>query len=514
MADQLVDMLGISRDQANSLLEAAGGSVEMAMNLHFGSEEPAAAAAAPRRFEKPFDWYTLVWPAAEPVPASWLEQDLRFHAGTLGFVQKKNGPCGLLAVLQAYLIAELLRRAASDTAPIPVDKEPSDEILAQSIADALLACCKQNGPNALVALCSWKTGEPVGQGITTTELPRGVLMDAILGNLAEYKAPGGLVLLLYSGVLTRGVDNVKKDIDADAGDPPLVLAPFGICTSEMIGLFLQGKAGGNTSSYTITGEKQDWDTVIGMLTVQEKELGVPLADSLKSPEAPVWVVHGGDHFTTLFSATRATGEESGKFEMWHFNGLPPAGPRLARITVSAPEGPAKKAPKTHKPTYRKPKKGSLDDIVQANEDDRKARPGKHKTWRFEVVMAVDDPDVTETKDDTAPEPSESAAAPEQQPKDEPPVQYPEPTGEWRCATCYHSRFKTMCFGLNGPENRRCKHCQRPKSEALWSVWLHYDDFPPSLKPLATKMFGPKLLRLLDTKWPNCSVEWDDKTPSV
>ncbi|KAJ9458786.1 hypothetical protein DIPPA_24403 [Diplonema papillatum] len=46
-------------------------------------------------------------------------------------------------------------------------------------------------------------------------------------------------------------------------------------------------------------------------------------------------------------------------------------------------------------------------------------------------MAVDDPDVTETRDDTAPEPSESAAAPEQQPKDEPPLQNPEPTGEWR-----------------------------------------------------------------------------------
>lgn len=33
------------------------------------------------------------------------------------------------------------------------------------------------------------------------------------------------------------------------------------------------------------------------------------------------------------------------------------------------------------------------DVVQAHPDDKKARPHQWQTWRFEVVLATDDPDV-------------------------------------------------------------------------------------------------------------------------
>eukprot|EP00662_Eupelagonemidae_sp_cell21_P013149 gene13149-32010_t len=89
------------------------------------------------------------------------------------------------------------------------------------------------------------------------------------------------------------------------GDPPLVIGQWHVCSSELIGLFLRGKAGGNVGAYTPDGVKQDW---------AEKEQGVP-------------------------------------FELAHWNGLPPCGPRCVRLRITAPVGAAPPAPAQHKESY-------------------------------------------------------------------------------------------------------------------------------------------------------------------
>ena len=56
-------------------------------------------------------------------------------------------------------------------------------------------------------------------------------------------------------------------------------------------------------------------------------------------------------------------------------------------------------------------------------------------------------------------------------------------GNRRCATCYRSRFETMCFGMNEAGATHCQHepCGRaPQSECGWSIIVHYDDLPPVL----------------------------------
>jgi hypothetical protein len=69
-------------------------------------------------------------------------------------------------------------------------------------------------------------------------------------------------------------------------------------------------------------------------------------------------------------------------DLWHFNGLPPAGPRTAAIKLgitpgceAPPAGPVKKD------TYRKPTPGEIDDVVQAVATDKAARPKQWKTWQ-------------------------------------------------------------------------------------------------------------------------------------
>ena len=103
------------------------------------------------------------------------------------------------------------------------------------------------------------------------------------------------------------------------------------------------------------------------------QAGQPLADGLKNPSTPVYLLHGGDHFTTLFRVNPAAGEDgaaaaatatagegaaaAGEGEgegeggdpppvtWYHYNGLPPGGPRMATLEITAKGGVAGPAPK-------------------------------------------------------------------------------------------------------------------------------------------------------------------------
>ena len=54
----------------------------------------------------------------------------------------------------------------------------------------------------------------------------------------------------------------------------------------------------------------------------------------------MWVLHGGDHFTLLISANgKPLSDQAGAtHELLHWNGLPPAGPRMATFALTAVGG--------------------------------------------------------------------------------------------------------------------------------------------------------------------------------
>ena len=269
------------------------------------------------------------------------------------------------------------------------------------------------------------------------------------------------------------------------------------------------------------------------------QAGQPLADGLKNPSTPVYLLHGGDHFTTLFrvnpaaagedaaaaagvaadaAGEGAVGEGEGEDEggepapvtWYHYNGLPPGGPRMATLEITAKGGVAGPAPKTQQDHFIKPVPGEIDDIVQAHPDDKKDRPDEWNTWRFEAVLAIDDPDV-------------QGAAP---PADyKPPLftnrlaEFAPGTGSaWRCRSCYANRFSTFCFGINEPSSTTCEHCNKVPTveDQGWSIWLTYDELPGGYKRLVTNRHGPKALVLLQGKWPGSVVKSldDAKLPSV
>ena len=109
--------------------------------------------------------------------------------------------------------------------------------------------------------------------------------------------------------------------------------------------------------------------------------------------------HGGDHFTILFAASASAGAAAADpqpdepFVLHHWNGLPPHGPRMATLTITAPAGVAEEVEEGEREdSFKPPVPGEIENIVQAVEADKKERPDMFETWRYEVVLAVPDPD--------------------------------------------------------------------------------------------------------------------------
>ena len=478
-----------------------------------------------------------MWPKPNsPVPESWAVQGFGLIEEGHGILQPKNGPCGLVAVVLAAVVGAKMEALASQTeseseSESCVNEDWNDGDVLRALARLVVQAAESDESGgedtACATVVSWV--DDVGGAVVETEVGLDGVEEAIVSNGEAWLGPGGALLLLYSLVASRGEDVIRREIGGDMGEPPLVVGPAFLCSMELLSLVMRGRAGGNvTAFHPLTRAPADWDVPlgIGLLSKSELEMGVPVADSLKSPRLPVWILHGGDHFTTAWLAldeyvarpdvvngvVEGEGEDASSvpFTLVHFNGLPPAGPRKARMTVkprSKGRATASKAPKELKDSYVKKIPGEIDSIVQAHPEDKAGAPDQWHTWRYEVVLAVDEPDVEGVDPD-----------PESSP---PPVfdQGEPPEGAWRCASCYRGRYKTMCFGLNQAGADVCVHCEKPQAEAGWSLWMPYADLPGAQKGSATNRHAPNAYIVLRRQWPGASISFDgidegDRWPSV
>ena len=193
----------------------------------------------------------------------------------------------------------------------------------------------------------------------------------------------------------------------------------------------------------------------------------------------------------------------------HFNGLPPAGPTTTRLWIESTTDADRVTSKAAQATFVKPIPGEIDEIVQAHPQDKKDFKDDWKRYRIEIVLAVDDPTV---KDD---------AGHEKPPRDLSKVKVfkltnPPKVGEnWRCASCYRDRFKTMNFGQQirekGQDN--CVHCHRKIEEAGWTLWFRYSEMPKDVQLRIDRMFAPKTLNVIRTRWPDAIVKVGDEKSS-
>jgi hypothetical protein len=413
----------------------------------------------------------------------------------LNILQPKNGPCGLLACVIASVA--VLRHERNQVQQQPIDREITDEEL-QQVVYRIIAC---GSKKAAVKFN--------GQMITKpADLPVNLL-----------KGKGSCIRIIQACIETRGADQIRKDVASTHGELPLIVGPNALCSSELMTLLMKGKADGNFSAGSFddgsggavkASSDDEWNASgFGMLTFvsssSSSAIAVQPANALMFPKWPVWVLHGGDHFTVLIQI-KAT-------QFLHLNGLPPAGPRTCTLQIDYTQEAKPVLRDGSRPivgvnTYVKPIPGEIDEIVQANPQDKKDFTDDWTKWRIEVVLAVDDPTV---KDDVSSVGNSGGVKLEpRQVKIFQLTNPPSKLGEqWRCAACYRDRFKTMNFGLQQIQDinsGKCQHCQRPIKEAGWSLWFPYQELPREVQIRVDKMFAPKLVNVIRSRWLDAQIK--------
>ncbi|KAH1064799.1 hypothetical protein J1N35_029786 [Gossypium stocksii] len=303
---------------------------------------------------------------SKDILAQWSNQGIRFSPDpetSMILVQHEGGPCGVLAAIQAFVLKHLLFcpddlvKAAQSTPQNSTPRRLSKNqyvasnnfaaftenakarALVKSMGEILFLC--GNNKRAVIATLS-----SIGDGVEESEdsLTDVIIAQALEGLSIEsasdlhkvlrvetYTTPAsaykrleaiipvfqsrmGALLFLISALLSRGLDCVQADRD----DPslPLVTAPFGHASQEIVNLLLCGQAVPNVfdgrmdlgGGMFLKGVSTNVE--VGFLTLLESLNFCKVGQNLKCPKWPIWVVGSESHYTVLFALDTAVQDEN------------------------------------------------------------------------------------------------------------------------------------------------------------------------------------------------------------
>ncbi|KAH9609005.1 hypothetical protein KSS87_020554 [Heliosperma pusillum] len=268
---------------------------------------------------------------------------------SMGLVQHEGGPCGVLAAIQGFVLKYLLflpeesSNITSKTPQRPWHRESMTPerfaALVRGMAEILFRC----GSNKKVVIATLNVLDT--NGLFVNDGPKDeIVLQALEGFSMEsaadmqktlrvstytssasviqrleaiipiFESRMGAMLFLISALLSRGLVSVQADRD----DPglPLVTAPFGHASQEIVNLLLSGEAVAN-----VFDEKIDLgggmflkgvssNVEIGFLTLLESLNFCKVGLHLKCPKWPIWVVGSESHYTILFAFDPSVQEEN------------------------------------------------------------------------------------------------------------------------------------------------------------------------------------------------------------
>ncbi|KAJ4953420.1 hypothetical protein NE237_030252 [Protea cynaroides] len=287
--------------------------------------------------------------------AQWTNQGIRFSSDPetcMGLVQHEGGPCGVLAAIQAFVLKYLLffpDEIGEHSANMPQQNLGSRR-LPQSDGSNFASLTEDGKTRALVRsmveilfLCGSKKRAMIATVSVLDQLTEGseydqkdeVIAKALEGISIEsasdvqkvlrvntytaqtsafhslqrmlpvFQSRMGAMLFLISALLSRGLESVQADRD----DPslPLVTAPFGHASQEIVNLLLCGQAVPNVfdgrmdfgGGMFLKGIPTGVD--VGFLSLLESFNFCKVGQHLKCPKWPIWVVGSESHYTVLFA---------------------------------------------------------------------------------------------------------------------------------------------------------------------------------------------------------------------
>lgn len=303
---------------------------------------------------------------SKDVLAQWCNQGIRFSLDpetSMGLVQHEGGPCGVLAAIQGFVLKYLLFspeetsnivpknfsnlaiRSTLNNVPVAADifsslsEEKKSRALVRSMSEILFLC----GSNKAAVIASLNVldeeiagaakgseDEVIAKSLDGLSIESGSHLQKVLrlntctsrssaiqmleALLPVFRSRMGALLFLISALLSRGLNTVQEDRD----DPsqPLVTAPFGHASQEIVNLLLSGSAVANVfdGKMDLGGGmfvKGISTTVeVGFLTLLESLNYCKVGQYLKCPNWPIWVVGSESHYTVLFALETKVQEEN------------------------------------------------------------------------------------------------------------------------------------------------------------------------------------------------------------
>ncbi|XP_069378082.1 probable ubiquitin carboxyl-terminal hydrolase MINDY-4 isoform X1 [Paralichthys olivaceus] len=291
--------------------------------------------------------------------AEWRNQGFTFsetHDLRYGIVQKKGGPCGVLASIQAFVLKKLLFENAESKNTGLQRLTPSSntrrKCLILAVAEILWRAGEEK--QATVAISSGRnhftpTGHYKSEGvlekITVFSLGSVNDLQLLLEQHIEQFETGvlGCILLTISAVLSRSVEKIREDMDVPT---TTLIGAHGYCTQELVNLLLCGRAvsnvfdndmeldSGNGNMTLLKGMKGRCD--VGLLSLFEHYNICKVGANMKTPRYPIWVVCSESHFSVLFGLQRellTNQDRDLEFDMYYYDGLANQQEEI-RLTVS------------------------------------------------------------------------------------------------------------------------------------------------------------------------------------
>uniref|UniRef100_A0A668AJ62 Ubiquitin carboxyl-terminal hydrolase MINDY n=1 Tax=Myripristis murdjan TaxID=586833 RepID=A0A668AJ62_9TELE len=283
----------------------------------------------------------LVWgrPSSGGVSASI------FRRWTQGFVFSENersaleqfegGPCAVIAPVQAFLLKSILfNRESSDWRHI--SEEEQKAALCSTLSEILESAC--SSPSTGYCLVSWAKGQSPHTSTHTntqtqsqtqgmpepestlhkstlflvfvpfcskrTVLSVSDLREEVLSLYHTWGGCCGVLLFLYSVILTKGIENIRNEIQDTM--EPLIDPVHGHGSQSLVNLFVTGHAVSNVwdgdrecSGMKLHGIHKQ--ASVGFLTLMESLRYCKVGAFLKSPKFPIWILGSETHLSVFFA---------------------------------------------------------------------------------------------------------------------------------------------------------------------------------------------------------------------
>jgi len=234
-------------------------------------------------------------------------------------IQHEGGPCSVLTTVQAHLLNELIfctrcqsnwRRASSDEIDLHFLNALVSILQLLSSSNKKIYLANFDSEKQKTNLTIKQFHDEIKFSLCQSNID---LKQQVFARLNMWKNSYGVLLFLYSALMTKTIDLLKNEID-DETSLPLIDIAHGHGSQCLTNLLITGFA----TPHCFDGEKDisglklygiRQQASIGFLSSLETYRLVEVGWFLKNPKSPIWILGSETHLTVIFSREQSLVEQ-------------------------------------------------------------------------------------------------------------------------------------------------------------------------------------------------------------